>query len=574
VKYTFFIFILLCQIAAAQTVSEDRPELESQRREFESRLYTKVDTAVGTIADKGAYIVNVSVALKQIPAEVVSPENVEADRFPLSTSKSFDGSAGMVPLSKIGIWQSHAVTAAKAKAIVHKIRRFVDLIQTVSVDIYLDPDRVSAAQKISVQKVIEAIMASSSPVQPRLNISDLKISYPKKVDENLKGELLSEIKKQLETEKVLAGKEPKAEKPNWISEFKIPLSIVFTTFALFVLGLIMNRRQALHDERRLKLDEEISKRQEEQLRSSIANDSSAPMNVSDAVAVAPTWDETELAKVGSGGFAQFKEIAAREPARAGLLIKQWIYSSDLRAQGALAILPRAVDMDHLRISLQLLSDADRKEWSRLIHKPLAAARLSECDAFVSLTIASNLVEPVQEIDDHARQQLAAITPQEAADCIKDDKSVGVLLIQTLPSLQISRIFGLLDVHSIRDVARASALFDKTQLPALIQKFEICLAKVRRIAKNHSSAFVDRVPELIREIGFAKEPALFDSVAQTQNVKLLQQIAVEYFPAELVTDLPTDILKSVFDRMPQARGLTVGRAQLAIICRFNSSENQW
>lgn len=549
-KHFAFLLILLSQVAVAQTLSEDRPELEAQRREFESHLYSKIDTAIGTIVEKGSYILDVSVALKRMPPEVVEIGSAAPEKFPLTTNKTFDGSEGLVPLTKIGLWQSGLVN--KRKMVTRQVRRFFDLIQTVTVDLYLDPEKVSAVQKNSIQRVAQSILKSSSPIPATVNLSELKISYPKKVDENLKTELINQIKKEMEADKATAAKEAKEIKKDmaqWASEFKIPLSIVFTTFAIFVLGLIMNRRQALHDERRLKLDEEISKRQEEQLRSSVASESG--LSVGGAVSVTSGAVSEGLTKIGVGGFDQFAEIVTEEPSRASYLLKQWIYSSDVRAQGVLAILPRVVPMSHLSAVLQLLSDEDRKEWSRLIHKPLATTHISEFEVFVAMSLASSMVEPVQEIDEQVRQLLATLTPQEGADCIWEDKSVGVLLVQALPSLQVSRIFSLLDVQTIRDVALASTTAEKTQLSMVALKFQQCLSKVRRAAKAQTSAFVERVPDLIREVGFAKELALFDSVAQTRNLKLLQQIALEYFPAELISDLPTDILKSIFDRMTLA-----------------------
>ncbi|MGZ3723171.1 MAG: hypothetical protein ACXVA9_09585, partial [Bdellovibrionales bacterium] len=395
-----------------------------------------------------------------------------------------------------------------------------------------------------VERVVQSILKSSSPVQAALNLTDLKIFHPKKIDENLKADLVTQIKKELAAEKPVAA--PEKDKPGFLSEFKNPIAIVFTTMMLFALGLIMNRRQALNDERRLRLDEEISRRNEEQLRSSEVAKAEAVVH-----SVQGAQEGLDLGEAGKqiGGFVKFSEIAVDEPARAGYLLKQWIYSSDSLAQGALAVLPRLVSRAQLSSVLELLSDDDRKEWNRLMNKPIGGARFSDIDGFVAKSVASSMVEPTHEIDQQTRQLLATLTPQEGADCISMDKTIGVLLVQTLPSLQVSRIFNLIDEQIIRDIAFSSTTIDKAQTGFLSIKFQQLLKKVRGAAKAQTSAFVERVPELIREVGFSKEAALFDSVAQTRNIKLLQQIATEYLPSELIPSLPTDVLKAVFERLP-------------------------
>ncbi|MEM7647058.1 MAG: hypothetical protein AAF203_09120, partial [Pseudomonadota bacterium] len=172
----------------------------------------------------------------------------------------------------------------------------------------------------------------------------------------------------------------------------------------------------------------------------------------------------------------------------------------------------------------------------------------EIDFFLVQRISNHMIEPEANIDESSRQLIASMTPQEGLACIQQDYEIGALLAMTMPSLQYTRILSLLDSASIKKVAGASAEMNNKKLQYCAVKVEKIVKELRQKEEARSSAFMEKVPELIRDLGFQKEQAIFESVAEMNSMDFLINVCQSYFPAELISQLPTDILKRALDQM--------------------------
>ncbi len=538
----------------AQVVSVDRPELEAQRLNYESHLTQKIEKNLINLVSEEAYVVNVSVRLKTLGVETVnigqSSQAPLTERTKLEIKREFDGEEGLIPLSKLGVWSVDTPTESPNEtptSYQKRIRNFSELIRTIQIDILLDSDRVPEPKVRIVRQVIGTILRGRLPVAANLNIQSLKLETVAKEKDNLKKELLSEVNTQME--KLKKDVESSARTPasvtekttiDYLMDFKEVISILFVSMVLFVLGLLISQKYTKIQEKRIAVEESISMRQLDIPKSKSDSDSE-----SSQVLEMHAGAESDDAK---SGFDQFDEIIKSQPERAAYMLKQWLYGDDKESNGILNYLPKVIPLNSLRSLLDLLSEEDRKKWNRVNKLDRSELNPKVLDRLIAQRISNHMIEPEIGIQESTRQLLAGITPREGVICIKNDVEVGALLALTMSSIQYTRILSLLDEVTIKKIAVASGQMDAKKMRYMGVKIEKMLNEIRQKAKSQSSVFLEKAPELIRDLGVGKESAIFESIAGMGQKEFLVEVSEQFYPAQLISNLPQHIMRQALDGM--------------------------
>ena len=550
------ISLLLSSFLFGQVVNVDKPELENQRRKYEQHLQAKIEKSLNNIVKEDSYIVNVSVKLRRLAAESITfnAENNKPveEQERLEIQKEFNGEAGVVPLSKIGLWtvakQEIQENETKTSTYRKRVRNFSELIRQIQVDILVDEERNDEPKLRVVRQVVNQLFDGRLAVRPQINIRAMQLGTVAKKKELLKKELLSEVK--TEVDRLKRGIEEKQRTPantkvptiiDHVKDFKDVIGTLFLGIVLFLMGLIISQRYAKVQDKRMAMDETIS------LRQSQVHNKHEEIESSDSQS-AMIGEGTGLMKDGPSGFDQFNDIAKEQPEKAAYMVKQWLYSEEKQSMAILNVLPNVTDMHTLALVLNLLSDSDRKQWNRMIRLNDHNYSMPEIEYFLTQRISNHMIEPDIEMDEASKQVIASLTPQEAVICIREDIEVGALLAMTMPSLQFTRVLSLLEPQLIKGIAAASGSMDAKTMQYSAIKVDKIVKEIRAKKAAQTSAFMDKVPELIRDLGVSKEQAIFESVAQMGNIDYLMEVSMNFFPASLIPSLPASILKQALDTM--------------------------
>jgi hypothetical protein len=553
VKLMSLVLILLFSFSAySQSVIVDKPEIEVQRREYEKYLFEKINQTLKTTVSEKAYVLNVSVLLRRLPAETIRVGKDAIEQPSLDVQAEYNKQENMLPLPKIGVWKSPKQQSGDSStSYTRRVRQFTELISRINVGLYFDQNLVTEEKAQSVEGLITSMLNGATPVRSQILAQRMDLSNPvaeqveQQKAEDLKQSIIADVDKKLKERLPASQNKAQTEKPSLMSEFKNEMALIACTLLFFMMGLMISRRYAALQEKKLRMEENRWTTEMSQNSKSDIVEINQQTVASGEVASALPQDTPGQ----KGGFEQFKEIVESQPERAAYLIKQWLYSGAPIAEAILSTLPRYLNLNNLNKVLSLLNEADRKQWNRANNTADHQFKFAELDHNLVHLIAAHLIEPDTKLSDSVRQLIATITPQEGVSLIKQEPGIGVLLASVLPGLQYSRILSLLDSQSIQQIAVQSESMGKEDFTYASIKLEKLLKDYRDKAEEGRTVFVEKVPELIKELGYTKEGVLFESVARSRDMQLLQDLAVDFFPAELIRTLPTATLKTILDTVP-------------------------
>jgi hypothetical protein len=546
-------FLLSSSLLWGQVFVEDKPEFEEQRREYERYLHEKIDRSLLATLDKKSYILNVSVRLRNLPAETMEINSDKTPKNFLEVAQEFKKDDDSVPIPKIGTWNGEMTKNEENKRVyTKKIRTFSELVAGISIKLFFNDSTVSPQRAEELKNLVSNLLSGTTPVRVAITAQSLDLTNrlaeqrEQEKQKSMKDEILAEVNKQLkgkedETKRSIASA-PQNPK-ELIAEFKNPLAIIFSTFLLFVLGLLVSRAHNQIQQKRLKIEETsaLTKASAGQQDSSQSKPGSlSTVSLNSAAMNNPNYQS---------GFEQFKGIVNKQPERAAYLIKQWLYSGSNVAEAIVGKIPQVISIENLDSLLKLLNEDDRKLWNRANSASDHNFSFEELEQSLTQMMAQSLIEPDPELSPEIKQMITTITPQEGVACIMEDPAIGALLATALSHLQYARILSLLESSMIESISVMSESMGPQDYKYTAVKLEKTLTEVRKRNKAGKTAFIERVPELIKELGHTKEAPLFESLARSNDLELLTKTAMDFYPAHLLKQLPSAIIKGILDAVP-------------------------
>jgi hypothetical protein len=112
------------------------------------------------------------------------------------------------------------------------------------------------------------------------------------------------------------------------------------------------------------------------------------------------------------------------------------------------------------------------------------------------------------------------------------------------------MFALLTADVANQISVRSLKLSDEQIRQGLRGLRQSLATLR--GRTVSSPFLDRAFEVLREVGPDKEASIFNALAEAGDIATLEAAARQFFPAELVIQLPAPIHRDALQTMPLER----------------------
>ncbi|MCB0414814.1 MAG: hypothetical protein KDD50_10800 [Bdellovibrionales bacterium] len=546
----FISLIVLMSASMAFSQTTENSSFEEERLRFEKHLFEKANKAVSLTLPADSYVLNVGVKMRPIPPEVINIDDDFEEPLYQATKPPKDV-LGEVPLTKLGVWTAPSMRKRKSKQIVKRVKNFMDFVDAVNVDLIVD-EKVPADAKRTVRRVLDVVVQKSSPILAKVSVTSMPIvKEVVKTEQEIKEEAKEEMKKEMvEKPKTLEDR---------LTELGLPIGIMAAALLFFVLGLVVVRSLSRMHTQKIRVMEDQVKAQEAAARSKMFE--SEESAISEAVEGVDVVVDESLEERGTirKGLEHFVFLIKEDPQRAVYLIKQWIHSGMAGSPEALAIVSRVLSVTQINQVLMLLDDAERRLWNKAISQTsLDFNKYLRADRFVAKQVLNSYINPPPPIEDSIRDLVAAITPEEGAECARRDAKLGAVLLNVLPTLQVAKMLNLLEHETMERVSELSGSLTSQQMSKLSLALSTTIKDIRSSRKAGITPFLDRVVDLIPEVGVHREEVLFNTVARTGQTMLLLKLSKEFYPAELINDLPREVLKQVFDKLPMVR-----RAELII-----------
>jgi hypothetical protein len=497
--------------------------LEWQKVNLEDRLQAKLIKAINTSIPGQFFVVNVNLELKPQTDEDQDSEDLGSD-----LSDSADSADEQPLLGKLDL---DAPKYQSSKTGGDEDLNIFKNIQKVKINVILDRS-VTDQKKEVIKKIITNVISSIGEEEPEL------------------------LMEQAE----LISAEPQDLK-KWLYDFKQPivLLIVSLIFSLLVIFIFNGYRNI--ESRRISILESQNNRAE--------TEAQARMEKENAEAERASSIATGLGDLGKGsqgegrsdeGFEKFKVLLKESPEKASALVKQWVKAPGRGSSEALAVLPQELSTEEILLLFKHMSMEDRKSWRKLLTPHVDQATTAVASRFIFSQIVESLLTPPPLVSDDLRSMLSELSIPECIELALQDPDLGGLLVNLLPSVEVGRMFSLMNPDLANTVTISSLKFSEETIRLRSGDLKAAIETLRGKRKPSASPFVDGATELFKHIGPEKEGPILGALIESQEFDLLNSAVHQYFPAELVFKLPPRVLKISLDRLQIQR-----RADFILSC---------
>lgn len=246
------------------------------------------------------------------------------------------------------------------------------------------------------------------------------------------------------------------------------------------------------------------------------------------------------------GLLRFQALAERDAAKAADLVRHWVALESEDALEALAYIGRYSNLDQLDKTLSFLEDAQKDQWRAAVQSDRddtpAAERFLRSRAMDSVSNESQGSKDLHAL-------LFDLTSAECAEVASRSPRDGALLLNALPALQVSRMLSLLPSETVAELARQSMTLDPASMKAVANDIRRSVLAKRQQSALIKVPFAQKTPELVRELDFEREKALFDSLIEAQQWETVRKTARQVFPSQLMSRLPAELLKQTLVQLP-------------------------
>ncbi|MCB0361662.1 MAG: hypothetical protein KDD35_03025 [Bdellovibrionales bacterium] len=583
-KSTKVIFIVLSLSAGFCTQIQDLAAFESDSIEayrfaYEKRLEDRFRKNLDSILIDVPYALEVDVLLK--PTEVIDrlvnpvselevqekkENNLKENTNPLAlfSDQAPQGEEFALPLTKLGMWKlkNGAEKEQEDPTINEKPKKkvflnFKDLLASIELRLLMDQS-VTQDQEKAAQRILKDFGQLIG--NPKVNVRVSKSAFVKKevVEKDKEKEeeakrdpaALEEEKKKEQEEKEKAESEALLER---IMQLKIPIAIVLCAI-IFLLGINMaSRSYQKIESKRLNLLSEQSKREETMLRAQYNKEDEAsqskPIESHDLVRI----EETQVSVLG-----KFRQVMSGRPQLTSLLIKRWIRFQADGALEALNLISRSIEVDQLNSLLETLTDDEKSLWSQKLSAGFSDQEKVRAIQFIEKELLSNMLAPEEKIDASVKSVIYSVTLEEALECIRRDVTLGATLISFMQSVQVARIIDLLNPDQVASLSSRGIQLSKKETLANVGQLYMLINQMRK-EKQVESPFVSNIPSLMSELSLEKERSLFVAYASQNSIEDVKELAMKFFPSELIFSLPSELVRRSLDQLSVTK-----RAELVAI----------
>lgn len=251
------------------------------------------------------------------------------------------------------------------------------------------------------------------------------------------------------------------------------------------------------------------------------------------------------------GVERFETFLKNQKNEAILMIKKWINSKSDDEVIALRGIVQLLNNDDLIIIFNSLHQQERDSWKSILGESLTDSEIDTANKFIGAEIVKDILVP-SEIDDvEAADLLLKMSPESAANFVKDDPSLGKIVLNSMSDGFVAKIFEHMTEDEIDVAVQSSVDYQKEEVADKMLDFKGKLAQYQE--SEQLLPFVTKLIGLIKVSKPSNENPLFKALASNvRDIKKISEVAVASFPAILIDRIPADILKNILTQYPMVK----------------------
>jgi large-conductance mechanosensitive channel len=509
---TFILTLSLCSGVFAQT------SLEWQKVALEDKIANKIKAPLNGLLEQGQFMVEVEVKV----SDPGPPNFDDLQKVGLKVSDiKFDDSKGdYIAFSKVGlevpvIEKYFQENQMKLKEL-HRFNESYDVfknIESVVVNVWLS-DQISDDIVSVIKNIVNNIKLPTGEAKAKITFSDLKMQKAKAAAGSSRSMTLKDWIK-------------------WLGEFGNAIGLIVATILLGVFSFMLLKKWA-DIQRELaeleKNDAEAVAEEEKALEEELEEESEDEL----------TLGEDFLESSAEENFARFKVFFDNSKSETVLMVKRWI-SEETESTGLAlkAVAQQLSDEDLIEI-FKGLNDIEREKWKNSLDEFLEAEHVKVANKFISEEVMREMIGPskIQDID--LVDLLLTIRPEVACKFVKEKPEESKILMNLLTPQYSGKILDLLSEQEALEVITRSLDFDFSQVTDEFSAFKTELGLYRD--RMERKPFNAKILQMLPDFNPLKEKMLYGFLAKEDMKEEMVKVAREYYPSDLVINLPKEFLK--------------------------------
>ncbi|MBL6990186.1 MAG: hypothetical protein ISR65_10430 [Bacteriovoracaceae bacterium] len=442
------------------------------------------------------------------------------------------------------------------------VETIADRVKNINVEVLIE-NSISKESTTMVQNLLAKINTPVLGLTPKISfgrialipLDELKKKQEEKVelDKKKKQELEDAQKREDELKAKMAemkARTKKLQEVDWLEGFKTPLAIVIAALAMLLIGYYFVTSGIKFGNKFLTTIDDVFSRP------GTAAERAGPPTGAGGEGVGLASMEMSGGSfsldddVPLVGFDRFVSLLKSSPTEALLLIRRWISNEEDGTLEALTIVIKKASTDELLYMFDNLTVNERSQWKKKLKTNLTRQGLRLGDTFMEAQIMDGIILPPPTLDLTSKEILSRLSPQECAELIQDDFEVGSVLLNVLPFDFLARTFDHVDPETTLLLADYGLNYTDGLLNEKKEELKEMLLKIKDKQNPAYTPFLDKIIEMIPNVGIAKEDALFDSLFRNGQTETLKQVAIQHFPASLIKKAPQDFIKKIIMKYPR------------------------
>jgi hypothetical protein len=324
---------------------------------------------------------------------------------------------------------------------------------------------------------------------------------------------------------------------NWLAKFSNMIGLIIATFVLGALAYLLLKRY-----------EEMDKSAAAAAAAESAKDSAGQESAaSGGGSGGPSDGDTSGDFAGEHGLERFCNYFKRAPDEAILLVKKWINFAEDDEKNALRLIVQELDHEVLASLFERLEVEERARWKSFLSKAVPESQIPTYTRYISNQVIEDIILPQSIKDPELCDLLIKITPESASGLIEAYPNYAKILFNIVNTKIVARILNSIDDRQVTDLLNQSITFDINTVDQYVDGLK---DKLLQFVENKcDSPFLEKILLLIPMLNPDRELTLYRTLAESEKVDEIADVAKNAYPADLIPNLPGELLTIIMREYP-------------------------
>ena len=239
------------------------------------------------------------------------------------------------------------------------------------------------------------------------------------------------------------------------------------------------------------------------------------------------------------GLERYHNMLLKDLDSAVLLFKKWISNKD---NHIIATVTKSLNNQQIDLITPHTNADERIAWTDMMVYEATALDEIKADRDISNDIVKEFISEKIDLSPETFNTINNLSSEACGRFMQENPDLAVILFRTLPEKALSESIKFVDPDYVLKIFSSSITITNNMIMEMISKFEAKIIDYKEDAIKFPG--LSKAITLLKNSNPQTESQIFKAIAATTSKGIIEEIALEHFPAELIVRLPEDKLKVI------------------------------